>query len=123
MFSLVRTVALISVALSLVGCATRYQDMGFTGGVTAEQLTADTWRIIARGNGYTGSAQVQDFVLLKAAETTKAAGGRYFAIDASQDASRRDTTVTPPSTETTFVGNSAYTTFKPESVDTEVHPG
>jgi hypothetical protein len=120
---LIAAVAFMAVSLSLMGCATRYQEMGFAGGVTAQQLTADTWRIVARGNGYTGSTRVQDFVLLKAAETTRAAGGKYFVISASQDASRRDTVVTPPSAETTFVGNSAYTTFKPESVNTEIHPG
>jgi hypothetical protein len=119
----IAVVALTTVALSLMGCATRYQEMGLAGGVTAEQLTADTWRIVARGNAYTGGTRVQDFVLLKAAETTRAAGGKYFVISASQDASRRDTMVSPPSAETTFVGNSAYTTFKPESVNTYVHPG
>lgn len=116
-------VALMTISLSLMGCATRYQEMGFAGGVTAQQLTADTWRIVARGNGYAGSTRVQDFILLKAAETTRTAGGKYFVINASKDASRRDTTVTPASAETQFVGNSAYTTFKPESVNTNIMPG
>jgi hypothetical protein len=60
--------------LIFAGCATKYQEMGFSGGVAAQQITADTFRIVARGNAYTGSTTVQDYVLLKAAETTKAAG-------------------------------------------------
>jgi hypothetical protein len=40
-------------ALALAACGTRYQEMGFTEGVTAQQVTVDTYRIIARGNGAT----------------------------------------------------------------------
>ena len=42
--------------------------MGFTGGVSG---------IEARGNAYTASATVQDFVFLKTAETTLVAGGSF----------------------------------------------
>ena len=87
-------VALVGLAL-LCGCATKYQDMGFTGGVAAEQITADTWRIRARGNAYTNSSTVQDYVLLKAAETTQAAGGTYFQIVSAADASHASTFVNP----------------------------
>lgn len=62
-------------ALALASCATKYQEMGFTGGVAAQQITSDTYRIVARGNGYTGNTAIQDYALLKAAETTIAAGG------------------------------------------------
>lgn len=64
----------------LASCATKYQEMGFTGGVSAQPVMTDVYRIQARGNAYTGSAAVQDFVLLKAAETTLAAGGSHFLI-------------------------------------------
>src|ERR1700733_5435115 len=49
----------------------KYQEMGFTGGVAAQQITADTWRIQSRGNAYTASSTIQDFVLLKAGEKTQ----------------------------------------------------
>jgi hypothetical protein len=62
----------------LGGCATKYQDMGFTGGVSAEPVMTDVYRIVARGNAYTSFDRIQDYVLLKAAETTLAAGGSYF---------------------------------------------
>lgn len=62
------------VTLLAVSCATPYQEMGFSGGVSSQQMTANTFRIIARGNGYTGSVAVQDYAMLKAAETIKQVG-------------------------------------------------
>lgn len=107
----------------LGGCATKYQEMGFTGGVAAQQVTADTWRIQSRGNAYTGAATVQDYVLLKAAETTQTAGGTHFQIVSAADASRASTFVTPGTSTTTLVGNQAFTTTSPGSVDTVIRPG
>ena len=46
-----RTV-LFSLALFLCGCATPYQNMGFTGGVDELQVSDLMYRITARGNGY-----------------------------------------------------------------------
>ena len=48
------------VVLGLVGCSTPYQSMGFSGGVEAQQMTANTYRIVARGNGYTSGTVIQD---------------------------------------------------------------
>lgn len=76
------------VALALAGCSTPYQEMGFLGGVSAERITSETYRIVSRGNAYTGGTAVQDYVLLKAAETTKQAGGTHFALISAGDASR-----------------------------------
>jgi hypothetical protein len=107
----------------LAGCATKYQDMGFSGGVAAQQITADTWRIQARGNAYTDAAAVQDYVLLKAAETTQAAGATHFQIISGADASRASTIVIPGRSTTTVVGRQAFTTTTPGSVDTVIKPG
>lgn len=63
--------------------------MGPLGGVSAEPVTHDTYRIKARGNAFIESSQLQDYVLLKAAETVTSVGGRYFAIIGSQDLSER----------------------------------
>jgi hypothetical protein len=57
------------VALALAGCQTQYQEMSFTGGVSAMPITSDTYRIVSRGNGYTNSVTVQDYSLLKAEAT------------------------------------------------------
>jgi hypothetical protein len=118
-----RILGIVLLCAALAGCATKYQQMGFTGGVAAEQITADTWRVQARGNAYTNSSTVQDYVLLKAAETTQAAGGTYFQIVSAADASRASTFVTPGTSTTNFVGNTAFTTTSPGSVDTVIKPG
>jgi hypothetical protein len=97
-----RSLIIFALCAVLGGCATKYQEMGFTGGVAAQQVTADTWRIQSRGNAYTGASTVQDYVLLKAAETTQAAGGTHFQIVSAADASRASTLVTPGSSTTTF---------------------
>lgn len=97
--------------LVLAGCSTKYQEMGFSGGVAAQHITADTFRIVARGNAYTGSTTVQDYVLLKAAETTKAAGATHFILVSAADAARVSYDVTAP------------TKYGPGSVDSVIKPG
>ena len=77
----------------------------------------------ARGNGYTDATTVQDYVLLKAAETTQAAGGSHFQIISAADASRAEIIVTPGTSTTNVVGHQAFTTTSPGSVDTVVKPG
>jgi hypothetical protein len=69
-----RTVILL-LSLAIAGYSTPYQPMGFGGGVEAQQMTADTYRIRAKGNGRTASSTIMDYLLVKSAETTKAAGG------------------------------------------------
>lgn len=96
-------------ALALTGCATKYGEMNLTGGVTAQQMTSDTYRIIARGNGYTNPVTVKDFSMLKAAETTIAAGKRYFAVVDKNDAT--DTSYT--TTYSRYLGAETYSTQKP----------
>lgn len=110
-------------ALLLAGCSTPYQEMGFTGGVKSQQVTADTYRIISRGNGFTSGTTIQDYTLLKAAETTKAGGGTHFMIVSGNDASRTGYIETSSTARTTVVGNTAYTTFNPGSVHRYVKPG
>ena len=70
------------------------------GGVEAQQMTADTYRIVARGNGFTGSHAVQDFTILKAAETAKKAGATHFAIISASDASSTGAVVVPGQAQT-----------------------
>jgi hypothetical protein len=119
----VRLIGAVALCLFLGGCATKYQEMGFTGGVEAQQITADTYRIVGRGNAYTGSNTIKDYVLLKAAETAQGAGATHFVIVNAENANRSETIVTPGSSTTTFVGNQAYTTTSPGSVDNVIKPG
>lgn len=118
-----KLIILLCASIFISGCATKYQPMGFTGGVAAQQITADTFRISARGNGYTASTTVQDHMMLKAAETTKEAGATHFAIVGAEDASRSDTISTPGHARTSVVGNTAYTTYSPGYVQNVFKPG
>jgi len=108
---------------ALAGCSTPYQGMGFAGGVEAQQMSADTYRIVARGNGYTSPTTIQDYALMKAAETTKAAGGTHFLIVSANDASRSNLVSTPGQAQTSVYGNTAYTTFWPGSTYQVIRPG
>lgn len=115
--------SLILLALAVSACSTPYQEMGITGGVAAQQMTADTFRIVSRGNGYTDRTQVQDYTMLKAAETTKAAGGTHFRIVSAEDATKQGAFVSPGQATTTFYGNTASTTYSPATVTEIVKPG
>jgi hypothetical protein len=109
---MIRRAALLAVLL-LGGCSTPYQENGFTGGVTAVRVSADVWRIEASGNGYTSSATIQDYALLKSAETTKAAGGTHFVVVDGKDTSATGVYTGPAQSTTTFSGNQAFTTTTP----------
>jgi len=110
-------------SITLTACSTRYQHMGFAGGVSAERMTADTFRIVARGNGYTDATTIQDYALLKAAETTVAAGGTHFVVVSAADASRTGEFTTPGTMQTSVYGNTAYSTYTPGSTVTFIKPG
>lgn len=119
-----RMIVVLAVLAVLPGCSTRYQEMGITGGVAADQMTSNTYRIRSRGNAYTSGSAVQDYVLLKAAETTKSVGGTHFQIISAGDASRQVSYTSPGSSQTTLVGrNSAFTTYTPAETTTLIKPG
>lgn len=118
-----RFCAALLVAYLVCGCSTPYQNMGFMGGVEAQQMTRDTFRIVGRGNGYTASTTIQDYVILKAAETTRQTGGTHFAIISASDASSSGHVVVPGQAHTTVMGNMASTTYTPATVHQYVRPG
>ena len=74
--------------LGLGACATPHPEEGLTGGVTATQLTADTFQIVATGNGYTNTATIERHALRKAAEVTVANGYDLFVIAPAADQGR-----------------------------------
>jgi hypothetical protein len=114
---------LIVAAVGLGGCATKYQDMGFSGGVAAEPVMTDTYRILARGNGYTAAARVEDFVLLKAAETTIAAGGSHFVVVNQNNQTNVAVGQTPGMVQTNVYGRTAFSTYTPGVTYNIVKPG
>lgn len=115
--------ASVLVSALAAGCSTPYQEMGFTGGVTAQQITASTFRIVARGNAYTGKTRVQDYALLKAAEVTKSNGATHFVVVSSEEASSVGYIATAGTSHTTFSGNTAHTTHTPGNVYSLFKPG
>lgn len=97
-------------ATVLSGCATAYQQQGFSGGYSETQLAPDVFRVNFKGNGYTSAERTQDFALLRAAESSLEKGFRYFALLDGSASSKTSTFITPGSSTTTGsfsgVGNS-----------------
>lgn len=111
------------ILVAVAGCQTPYQDMGYAGGVAAAPITSDTYRISARGNGYTDPTVIQDYVLLKAAEITLQTGNTHFLIIDDRDATRQEFGSTPGTVQTNVIGNTAYSTYTPGATYSVVKPG
>lgn len=98
----------------LAACATPYAARGEAGGFSETQLDRNEWVVRFDGNGFTSQEQVADYLLLRSAELTLAAGFRYFILVAQQDQTSYGTYTTPTHTETTATvtshGNTAYGT-------------
>ncbi|MCA3740695.1 hypothetical protein [Phenylobacterium sp.] len=92
--------------LGLGACATPYQEMGFTGGVSASQLGADTFQIVATGNGYTSAATIERYALRKAAEVTVSNGFDLFLITSAADQGRIASVMT--NSQISSYGDSGY---------------
>jgi hypothetical protein len=120
-------VLILSASIVLAACSTPYQEMGLSGGVSAKQMTANTYRIEARGNGYTGSSDVKDYAMLKAAEITRASGNTHFVIIDAADASHQGQVVIPGSAQTNVYGYGNYataqTTYTPAQAISIHKPG
>jgi hypothetical protein len=90
-------------AVLLAGCSTTYSEMGAMGGVMAAPVTSDVYRISARGNGYTDATTIQDYALLKAAETT------HFEVVNGRDATSTSTQQTAGTFGRGMFGGVSYT--------------
>jgi hypothetical protein len=88
-----------------------------------QPVITDVYRIQAGGNAYTGLATVQDFYLLKAAETTIGAGGSHFLIMGAENQTSVSTEQTPGYASTSVVGRSAFTTYTPGATYNVIKPG
>jgi hypothetical protein len=96
--NLKRAALLAALALSTSACATAYGELGqgwMHDGVAADQLGRDVFRIRSRGNGMTEPAQVQDFALLRAAETVRSACMTHFVVLEGADRTEVDEDFTP----------------------------
>lgn len=75
-----KKIIILTLLLGLTACATPYSDIGVFGGVEAQQVDADHYKIMVRVNSYTKKDRFRDMTLLKAAEITRAAGKTHFLI-------------------------------------------
>ena len=101
--------------------------MGLRGGVGEVQINDSMYRIIARGNGFTDSEQVHDFVLLRASEIAISRGYKGFVITGETDRNRTDQFATSgrATTNTAIVNGIATSTtsYRPPQTTTTYKPG
>jgi hypothetical protein len=130
----VKRFLIIGAALLGSACATTYGELGglMDDGVTAQRLTADTYRIVSRGNGATEPGTVHDHAMLRAAETVRSACFTHFIVEQGEDRTTVDESVTPATTTHTVEKvKQKDGTFKkvervehtPESTSVTVRPG
>ena len=74
--------ALLALLLVLAGCAvpTPYQPMADGYGYGEQQLESDRYRVTFSGNWVTPRETVQNYLLYRAAELTRAQGHDYFIV-------------------------------------------
>jgi hypothetical protein len=85
----IKALALSTAVLALAGCAspTAYQpaaDNGANGGANGyadQRLAENRYRVTFQGNSATKRETVENYLLLRSAEVTKAAGFAWFAFD------------------------------------------
>ncbi len=102
-----KNIVILSIMLSLVGCATAYQPEGFSGGFSETQINTNAFTVTFMGNGYTGRTKSNDFALLRSAEVSLEHGFKYFIIvDAKQYS--QNNIYTTPTTATTNINANTY---------------
>lgn len=77
---MLRCLLLAAAAVTLVSCATPYQQYGLTGGLDAKELRADVYRVSFQGNGFTTKESVQVYWLNRCAELAVEKGYAGFEI-------------------------------------------
>lgn len=116
----------VSLCLSLVGCATSYHRMGFTGGFEETRDAEDTFTVRFKGNGYTTLERATDLTMLRAAELTIKNGFQYYELIKRDVYSEHSTFTTPglESTTTIPVGNGfvSYSTYTPPTTYNHYKP-
>lgn|SRR5579872_3770370 len=75
-----RWLMLAAAAITLVSCATPYQDYGLTGGAETKELRPDVFRVSFGGNGFTTRESVQVYWLKRCADLAIEKGFTGFEI-------------------------------------------
>lgn len=73
-------IACILGLLAASGCATGYQQAGFTGGFSEVPISATAYKISVSGNAFTRGSRVNEMALLRAAEIADENGYRFFQL-------------------------------------------
>ncbi len=89
-------------ALLLIGCASRYENSGPTGGYSETWSAPDSFRVTFQGNDHTTLERAKDFAMLRAAELTLQHGFTWFRV-VNEENSGQTTTVTSTSQADTQV--------------------
>jgi hypothetical protein len=80
-----KTLFCLGLAAALAGCMTPAayapRRPGAVTGYTDRELAPGRWRVTFTGNSVTARDTVEDYLLLRAAEVTLAAGGTHFMFD------------------------------------------
>jgi hypothetical protein len=108
---------------ALMGCSTKYQSPGLTGGVAVFPMGDDVFRVESRGNGYTSPGLVKDYALLAAAEKAVSYNATHFIIVSREDASSAQEIQSGGIVRTSFTGNGAVTSYSPPLRGTIFRPG
>lgn len=77
---MLRWLLLAAAAVTLVSCATPYQDYGLTGGANVTELRPDVFRVSFGGNGFTTRESVQVYWLKRCADLAIEKGFAGFEI-------------------------------------------
>lgn len=85
----------------LASCTTPYQESGFTGGVTSLQLSENSYRIVASGNGFTSAATLDGYALRKASELAIQSGYDSFYF-LNENVEQRNSSITTGGTSNTY---------------------
>lgn len=89
---------LAAAAVTLVSCATPYQESGFTGGSYVKELRPDVFRVSFGGNGFTTKESVQVYWLKRCADLAIEKGFTGFEILSDMQFSMRHPSTNDPLT-------------------------
>lgn len=119
-----KVLSTLAVVAALAACSTYYHAKNFTGqGVEAVPVMNDVYRVSALGSGMTDATVIQDFVLLKSAETAIEHGKTHFVILSAADATKSSTYSTAGSMTTSVLGGSLFSTYQPGQTYDIIQPG
>jgi hypothetical protein len=119
-----KTVPAAIAVLMLSACTTYYHPKNFTGqGVEAAAVMNDVYRVSALGSGMTDASTIQDFVLLKSAETTLEHGKTHFVILSAEDATKSSTYRSSGTITSNVYGSAVFSTYQPGQTYDIIQPG